>query len=329
MTENTKDQASNQNSSKPRIGVALGGGVARGFSHIGALKALVRHGIEPTIVAGTSFGALVGGCYLAGKLDILETWGRSLTSLKTLTYLDFKVKGSGIIGGKRLRRLMEDQLGDINIEDLPHPFTAVATDLVTGHEVWLRKGNLVDAMVASFSLPGLFPPVEKNNRFLIDGALVNPVPVSVCQAFGARMTIAVDLNADLIGKATQKGERVPRVMGYDLLDEEGMSESNKRKIKSSPIKSSIFKREDKSQPSLFGIMISSLGIIQDRITRSRLAGDPPDIHIKPHVGHIGLMEFQRAEELIAEGEAAVERALPDILAAQSVFSYSEDDGSVY
>lgn len=322
ITENPsqdKDKKSETPADKPKIGLALGGGVARGFAHIGAIRALIRHGIEPTIIAGTSIGALVGGCYLAGKLDALEEWGLSLNGLRILSYLDFKVSSSGAIGGKRLAKLMRSQLGrEINIEDLPHSFTAVATDLVTGHEVWLRKGNLIEAMTASFSLPGMFPPVEKNNRFLIDGALVNPVPVSVCQALGARMTIAIDLNGDMIGKATMPGQKVPRVAGYDLLDNNVTSMKERALMNAMPLTRKLFSRADQDHPSMFGVMVSSLNIIQDRLTRSRLAGDPPDVHIKPHIGHIGLMEFDKAQEMIEEGEASVERALPEIIAAKSV-----------
>ena len=320
------DKIDNSAKKEPKIGLALGGGVARGFAHIGVIRALLRHGIKPTIVAGTSIGALVGGCYLAGKLDDLEEWGLSLSRLRVLSYLDLKVNSAGVIGGKKLQRLMKARLGnDIDIEELPYPFATVATDLVTGHEVWITKGNLIEAMTASFSLPGLFPPVERNDRFLIDGALVNPVPVSICQAMGARMTIAVDLNADMIGKATTPGEKVPRVAGYDLLDSDnGIPDKKQNLFKSIPMTKKLFARSDKDHPSMFGVMVSTLNIVQDRLTRSRLAGDPPDVHIKPHVGHIGLMEFDRAAELIKEGEAAVERILTEIIAAKNVLLPGDD-----
>ncbi len=308
-----------------RIGLALGGGVARGFAHIGAIRALQRHGIEPGIVAGTSIGAVVGACYLAGKMDELEKWGRSLGRLKLLSYLDFKVKSAGLIGGHRLERLMRADLGDGKIEDLPLPFIAVATDLITGHEVWMRNGDIVNACTASFSLPGIFPPVERNGRFLIDGALVNPVPVSVCQALGARMTIGIDLSADMIGKASLNKDKVPRITGYDMFDEAVVPQKQQKQVKKSALTRRLFRRDDDEQPSLFGVMVSSLSIIQDRITRSRLAGDPPDIHVRPHVGHIGLMEFDRVDELIAAGEASIERILPDILAAKAVFFGEEQD----
>ena len=302
-------------SEPPTIGLALGSGLARGFAHLGVVRALKRHGIEPTVVSGTSMGALVGGAYLAGKLDAVEEWAYSLTKFKLLSYLDFRVKSSGLIGGERLMKLMLNNFGDVRVEDLPHPFISVAADLVTGHEVWLRNGRLVDVMRASFSLPGIFPPVFMDNRWLVDGALVNPVPVSACSATGARMTIAVNVSGDIIGKAKHPGEAIPTVAGFDPLNFTGPQHFEE--AKQSGLVQRIFRREN-NKPSLFGVMVSSLNIIQDRLAKSRLAGDPPDVLIVPRIGHIGLMEFDRAEELIAEGESAVERAMPDIKAAYSV-----------
>lgn len=312
-------------SAPPRIGLALGSGLARGFAHLGVIRALKRHGIEPTVISGSSMGALIGGAYLAHRMDALEEWAYSLTKFKVLSYLDFRVKASGLIGGERLMKLMLDNFGDVKVEDLPHPFIAITADLVTGHEVWLRKGRLVDVMRASFSLPGIFPPVFMNNRWLIDGALVNPVPVSACSASGARMTIAVNVGGDIIGKSKRPGESVPTVAGFDLLNFEGPQQVEEEKKKG--LIQRVFRRDNNTGgPSIFGVMLSSLNIVQDRLARSRLAGDPPDVLIVPRIGHIGLMEFDRAEELIEEGEAAVERAMPDIKAAYSVLctEYASD-----
>jgi len=304
-------------SAPPRIGLALGSGLARGFAHLGVIRALKRHGIEPTVISGSSMGALVGGAYLAHRMDALEEWAYSLTKFKVLSYLDFRVKAGGLIGGEKLMKLMLENFGEVKVEDLPHPFIAITTDLVTGHEVWLRRGRLVDVMRASFSLPGIFSPVFMNNRWLIDGALVNPVPVSACSASGARMTIAVNVGGDIIGKSKHHGDSVPTVAGFDLLNFEGPQQVEDEKKKG--LIQRVFRRDNTTGgPSIFGVMLSSLNIVQDRLARSRLAGDPPDVLIVPRIGHIGLMEFDRAEELIEEGEAAVERAMPDIKAAYSV-----------
>ena len=303
---------------RPKIGLALGSGVARGWAHIGVLRALERYGFKPDIVAGTSVGALIGGAYLAGRLDTLEAWVRALTKVKVVSYLDFRVRGGGMIGGSRLVEAMQQHLGNTRIEDLPVPFVAIATDLVTGHEVWLRSGSLVDAMRTSFSLPGAFEPMLMNHRWLVDGALVNPVPVSACMAMGAQMTIAINVNADIIGKQRRNGSSIPSIAGFDLLQEIEKVKAPGSRSKLSALARRVFRREP-SQPSMFGVMISSLGIVQDRITRSRLAGEPPDVHITPRLGHVGLFEFDRADEIIAEGEAAVERALPDLRDALAIF----------
>ncbi len=317
MTKEKKpDQQLSQPHLQPVIGIALGSGMARGFAHIGVMKALLKHGIKPHIVAGTSIGAVVGGCYLAGKLGDLEEWALSLSRRKVFSYLDLRVRAAGLIGGSKLEDLMHEHFGDMVIEDLPHPFVAIATDIVTGHEVWLRKGSFMNAVRASFALPGVFPPVVINNRTLIDGALVNPVPVSPCLALGSRMTIAIDLNADMIGKAAKPGQRYQTITGFDVFNEKDVSPED-QKIFQNPLSKRLFKR-DTNSPSLFGVMVSSLNIIQDRLTRSRLAGDPPDVHLRPRVGHIGLLEFEKAKEMIKEGEDCVERALPRLEAAVEV-----------
>ncbi|MGD9867242.1 MAG: patatin-like phospholipase family protein, partial [Hyphomicrobiales bacterium] len=175
---------------KPKIGIALGGGAARGWAHIGVLKALAEAGIAPDVVAGTSIGAVAGGCYAAGKLDQLEEFALSLNRRKIFGFLDFNFGGSGLISGRRLCGELDSHLKECMIPDLNRRFVAVATELGTGHEIWLSKGRLVPAMHASYALPGIFRPVHLNGRWLIDGAFVNPVPVSVCRALGANIVIA-------------------------------------------------------------------------------------------------------------------------------------------
>ena len=289
-----------------RIGLALGSGVARGWAHLGVLKALERIGLRPDVVAGSSIGALVGGFYLAGHAQALEDWARHLTTLRMLRYLKLPLTGSGMISGRKLFHEAETYLGDLQINELPSPFVAVATDLWTGHEIWLREGRLTDAMRASLSLPGIFKPLRINGHWLVDGALVNPVPVSVCRALGAQMVISVNLNADIMGKLHEEREEAENGNG-------GAS-------KDSNLLSSSLRQFGHGEPSTFNVMVTSLNIIQDRIARSRLAGDPPDVTINPRIGHIGLLEFDRAEELIRAGEAAVDRAMPEINDAVSVFS---------
>jgi len=317
---------------KPKLGIALGGGVARGWAHIGVLRALTRAGIEPDIVVGTSIGAVVGGCYLAGKLDAVESWARSINRLKAVGYLDFRMRKPGLIAGERLAREMHAQLGNVHIEDLPRPFACVTTDLVTGHEVWLTRGPLAEAIRASFSMPGVFPPMQIGGRWLVDGALVNPVPVSVCIALGARMVIGVNANGEGIrrirgpggGTVSPGGPLQPRIDVDDVVRAAVKAERAERGRWGTglPGLAGLIRqilRPDRNTPSLFGVMVASLGIVLDRATRSRLAGEPPDIHIAPRIGHIGLAEFDRANELIDLGAKAGEAAVPDIREALALF----------
>jgi NTE family protein len=300
---------------KRKIGLALSSGMARGWAHIGALRALGRLGVEFDVIAGASAGALVGGCFLAGKLDELEEWASALNRRRIMSYLDLQLGYGGLIKGDRLRAELRHALGPSRIETLPIPFVAVATDLVTGHEIWLQKGDLADALRASFSLPGLFPPIEVDGRWLADGALVDPLPVAACRALGAEMVIAVNLNTDIIGKS-RDAARLPASMG----DPVSMTQDKQKPFMSALTESltrGLFRR-DPDRPSIFGVMTTSLGIMQDRLTRSRLAGDPPDVHITPRVGHIGLVEFDRTEEAVREGEEAVERRRDEILDALEV-----------
>ncbi|MCR9256991.1 MAG: patatin-like phospholipase family protein [Alphaproteobacteria bacterium] len=297
----------------PRIGLALGGGVARGWAHIGVVQALHEIGLRPDIVCGTSIGALVGGCELAGHLGALEDWARSLTKRKMLGYLDLSFSG-GLLGGDRLVEEMLAHIGPVNIEELERSFAAIATDLGTGHEVWLTSGPLHEAMRASFGLPGVFEPVKLNGRWLIDGALTNPVPVTACRALGANVVIAVTLAGDWVGKVEMFEGDVPRAIGHDV-DLEIEEEARRRWFNPAAwVFQRLFARKAHS-PSLFGTMSNSLGIVLDRISRSRLAGDPPDVLLTPRLGHMGLFEFDRPEEAIRLGHEAVMRMDREILAA--------------
>src|SRR6202795_4402419 len=187
---------------RPVIGLALGGGAARGFAHIGIIRTLVAHGIIPDVVVGTSIGAVVGGAYVSGHLDTLEEWARSLQPRNILSYLDIRLDGSGLIGGDKLAAQLEASVGQTVIEDLPQKFASVATEVRTGHEIWLTHGRMVEAMRASYALPGIFSPVLVGDRSLVDGALVNPVPVSAARAFGAEIVIAANLSSDIFAHST-------------------------------------------------------------------------------------------------------------------------------
>jgi NTE family protein len=285
-----------------RIGIALGAGAARGWAHIGALHELNAMGLVPDVVVGSSIGALVGGCYAAGRLDELESFARSLNRRRMFGLLDFSFSGAGLIGGDRLRVRLEESIGAMRIEDLPVRFAGVATELDTGHEVWLRRGSLVDAMRASYALPGVFEPVRLGRRWLIDGAVVNPVPVSVARALGAERVVALSIVIDGTGRGATRHDGIET----DLAEDEAPPVAGR-------VAGLLRRRRTSAHaPGLASVMVNAFNITQDRLMRSRLAGDPPDVLINLKVGRIGVFEFDRAEELVALGREAVRRARDDL-----------------
>ncbi len=271
---------------KTGISLALGGGCARGWAHIGVLRALDEAGIEVSMIAGTSIGALVGGCYLAGKLDELEEFARSLTKRRIFGLLDLNLRGSGLFGGMKLDARLREHMAGIRFEDLPKPFVCVTTEIRTGHEIWLSGGSLITAMRASYALPGVFEPVSCNGRVLVDGALVNPVPVSVCRAYEQPLVVAANLHYDLFGRAAVIKHSAGELVVEKDAPRPGLIDTG---------------HQYQTRLGITGVMVEAFNIIQDRIARSRLAGDPPDITINPKLGRVGLFEFHRAAEAIDAG----------------------------
>ena len=308
---------------RPIIGLALGGGAARGFAHIGVLRKLLEHGVVPDVIVGTSIGAVVGGCYAAKEMDNLESWARTLTVRGVLSYLDISLSGSGLIGGGHLASQLDSGLKDTRIDDLPIRFAAIATEFNTGHEIWLTRGRLSDALRASYALPGIFPPVLIGGRWLVDGALVNPVPVSAARALGARLVIAVNLNADLFGRGT-------------IIASHGSDDSDLISAQVKPnglrgmftgersLRRQFFGR--RGRPGLPTVMVEAFNVMQDRITRARLAGDPPDVLISPRLGAIGWFDFHRAAEAIAIGTEAAEKAMASVSEAVTALSQPTNGG---
>jgi NTE family protein len=295
-----------------KIGLALGGGAARGWAHIGVVRALVAAGIKPDIVVGTSIGAVVGGCHVANRLDDLEDFARSLTKRRVFGYLDFNLAGTGLISGQKLCDRLETHLTDVRIEDLDRRFTAVATEIGSGHEVWLSRGRLVDAIRASYALPGIFKPVKIDGRWLFDGALVNPIPVSVCRALGARYVIAVNLNYDISSRSAAANAVIDHAENSHAARPESAPGNEKSGIGARWLLTrQLFGRGD-DVPGISTVMVDALNIVQDRIARSRLAGDPPDALISPRLHGIGLFDFHKADDLIQRGEAAAKREAEDI-----------------
>ncbi|MGL4900742.1 MAG: patatin-like phospholipase RssA [Shewanella sp.] len=292
------------------IGIALGSGAAKGWAHIGVLNGLAAMGIKPDKVAGCSVGALVGAAYAHDHLNELETWVRSFSSWDVLGLMDIRWRKGGLIGGEKVFDVLHTHIGDVLIEDLKRPFAAVATDLYSGQEIWFRHGDLRQAVRASCSMPGILAPVHQGDRWLVDGAVVNPGPVSVCRAMGVDIVIAVDL----------MGFNAGRLQGLPVnMTSRKMSEGTQQQVRQETGFMDLFARGreyvssltdkfslgNKDNPGMIAVMSQSMGILEQRHKRARLMGDPPDICIVPEVTNIGTMEFHRAAEAIAAGEAAV------------------------
>jgi NTE family protein len=308
--------------------LALGSGAARGWAHIGVIEALSAAGIEADIVCGSSIGALVGGAFACGRIEELEAWARGITWQRIVGMLDVGFTSGGLVEGVRLTRFLRELHGDPPIEALPLPFAAIATDLETGREVWLQEGSLVEAVRASMAMPGLFSPARLADRWLVDGGLVNPVPVSACRALGAEIVIAVNLNGGLLGRrhvAQHPQAQHPR--GDEKRRGEGWpknrSDLMERLMRELPAAigegartiTGSFLGMGTDSPGYFDVVVGSINIMQDHITRSRMAGEPPDVMLIPRLNRIGLLELNRADEAIEEGRAAVRRALPALRGA--------------
>jgi len=311
---------------KPVIALVLGGGAARGWAHIGVIHELADMGVVPDMVVGTSVGSVVGGAYASGNLEQFEQWISGLGRVDIIRLLDAKMTGGGFLQGNSLMSAIKKRIGDPKIEDLDIPFACVATELGTGREIWLREGSLLDACRASIALPGMFAPSRmKEDQLLLDGGLVNPVPVSLARAMGGDVVIAVNLNGDLIGR-----HFFVHAAQEELSDEDSERELAEIEEKDTMIAKwaakmkagfgvrldsyiSSLRKKESPDPGLFDVIAGSVDIMQDRITRSRMAGEPPDIHITPRLSHVGLMEFDRAAESIREGREATRREREEIL----------------
>jgi NTE family protein len=282
---------------RPKLGIALGSGSARGWAHIGVLLALTEQGIAPDFVAGCSMGAMVGAAFAAGRIGQLETYALSLDWKRVVGLLDLGLRG-GLIKGDRLLNMFQGQFVECQFAQLAIPFAAVATDLATGKEHWLREGLVSNAVRASCTVPGLFRPVLHEGRYLVDGSVVNPIPVSLCRAMGAEVVIAVDLG-------THMGRRFP-------LDRHGPSAATSRRRRLFGFIGPAPRAEMPPPPSIVDTMLGAIDVMQERIAQARLVTEPPEVVITPLLVQLGPFEYHRAAMAIAEGRAAVTLMLPAI-----------------
>lgn len=296
---------------RPRIGLALGSGSARGWAHIGVIDALTEAGIVPDVVCGASMGALVGAAHVAGKLTELRQWAQSATWRTIARLTDLRLTGGGLISGRQVVAFMQGLGISDPIESYATHYAAIATDMATGREIWLQSGPIHEAVRASIALPGILSPARIDGKWLLDGGLSNPIPVSVCRALGADVIIAVNLNGELVGRRFTEPEpptdtRPSMISGEVVRRMLGGWPGLRRK----PAEVETPPREVVPAPGYFDVLATAINIMQDHITRTRLAGEPPHVMLVPRLRSIGLMEFNRAEEAIAEGRACVEQALP-------------------
>lgn len=304
-----------------RIGLVLGGGAARGWAHIGAIRALHEAGVKPDVVCGTSIGALIGAVYANGDLDWLEQWAMRLTWQTVVRLLDLRISG-GLLGGKKVIQLFANQFDGRAIDELDMPYAAVATELDTGREVWLQDGSVVDAVRASIAIPGLFTPVRHDGVWLVDGGLSNPVPVSVARAMRADFVIAIDLNNDILNGRDFGAPMPPLSLPDPDAPPPGSLRRNgkpwPRWLAPAPDPANndvrIPRAPSARVPSMLSAIAQSIDIMQVHITRSRLAGEPADILIQPRLGGMSIFDFHRAAPAIAEGRAALELMMPAIRA---------------
>ena len=312
-------------SGRPRVGLALGAGGARGWAHLGVLRRLDELGVPIDCVAGTSAGALVGAVYLAGRLDLLEALSRRL-DWRQMARLFFEVNfpRAGLLTGRPVERFLQEVIGVDRIEALDRPFAAVATDLLGHREVVFTRGGLVDAIRASISIPGVFTPARCGDRDLVDGALVNPLPVSVLRAMGAARIIAVDVNlrpgtgsetapAPADAEPARTTSDLPKATD-DLIQRfyQRLPQLSRRSAKMEALVQKWTHR--RSGLTIFDVLTQSTRIFENQVTRSRLLTDPPDLLIQPAVGDIATLDFSRTAPAIAAGAQAVDEKLPAVRA---------------
>jgi len=298
-----------------KIGLALGSGSARGWAHLGVIQALEEAGVQPVVVAGTSIGAVVAAFYAADRIQALREFALSLDRRGVLAFFDPVFPRSGFLEGKKLADFFTDQLEAETFDKLSHPLAVVATDLRSGTEIVIQEGPLIPALRASISIPGILAPVKLGDYLLVDGGLVNPVPVDVARRLGADIVIAVNLNVNLLEKrlGRKTGEKRRRFTAFEKNILRDLVPKRLKDTAAADFLRRFWTTKGKGteeQPNILEIMNTSLNVMEERIARINLAVNPPDILLQPPLGHLRLLDFDRAEEAIAAGYEVMRRQLP-------------------
>ena len=289
-----------------KIGLALGSGGARGWCHIGVIQRLEERGVVPDVVAGSSMGALVGAAWACGKLDGLAHWARRLTLKRFIAYADISLSGGGLAQGKAVFDVLKRLDVPRDFTAMDRPYLAVATDMGTGREVWLREGDLHHAVRGSISMPAVFTPHRLGGKWLIDGGVTNPVPVSAARALGADVTIAVNPNAK---HGRLHWEPTPRKGGlWDIMDKPALSRALPEAWKES-IRAN---KERELPPGYQDVVIASADIMSEFVRQTRAATDPADVLLDADLSHMSVLELYRADEAIEEGRRLVDAQWDEI-----------------
>ena len=297
---------------KPVIGLALGSGAAKGWAHIGILEVFEEEGLEIEVVTGCSIGAFVGAAYVTGNLEALRDWALSLRWRDVAGMFDVSFNGGGLIEGNQILALMERIGVAGKVEDQSRRFAVVATDYMTGREVWIKNGDLHQAVRASIALPGILSPIQMDNSWYVDGGLVNPVPISTCRAMGADFIIAVNLNGDLIGRRVLPQRPKNNSSSFGTMLDRSLSAFPATWREGTLNSINQFLTPKPARPGYFDILANSINIMQDKITRSRLAGDPPHVLMNPRMADMGIFDFDEAEKAVEEGRRCARHAMPEI-----------------
>ena len=313
--------------SRKTVGLALGAGASRGWAHIGVIEALEEANIPIDFIAGSSVGAYVGAIYAGGGLNRLKEFLLKMDGKKIFSYVDVAISRSGLLNGtKRVNKLFSMHTDAVTFEDLNIPLVMVATDIERGRKVILKKGPIIDALRATMSYPGLFSPVKLDGKWLIDGAVVDPVPVGIARAMGADVIVAVDLNARIVsphrgGLSSEKNKKNDSLF---------VEQTKKQELKRHPVidkisaylgnienlfkdKNNSLQQEVVSTPEIIETVMAAIGIMQERNTRMNLVVDRPDILIQPRLGEMKMMNFDQVAHAIEEGYIGAQEKLEEIL----------------
>jgi len=312
---------------QPKLGLVLGSGSSRGWAHIGVIEAFEEQNIEIHMITGASAGSFIAASYAGGGLENIKKFALDMDWKRVLTYLDIAFPRSGFIDSKKVADLIKLYTNIENIEDLKIPVQMVTTDMHSGEQVVLKKGSVTEALRASMAVPGLLTPIQIEDAWLVDGGVVNPLPIDVCRDMGADIVVAVDLNSERKSKKSQMLTSAEQKSKTAVIEKKRLEVITSWIVRYGPAGKAVstkidqwFSREEPS-PHIFEILVSSLNIMQRKIEQMNLETHPPDILIRPRLGDMKFFDYDQAEIAIEEGYRRGKEAIPTILEQINSFSH--------